>query len=240
MVYSIVSEYSLTGMEGRGYFMGEIKKRKLTKPTFDKLSEEKKLMILRTAISEFASQGFDHTNINIIAEKAGISVGSLYKYFGSKQDLFLVTIHQGTEVLKTILQAIVPSDQSFEEKCRELVKAIQKSSREQLELIRLYSELTSVGNSELVRQLSYEIESISAEMYTELVKEGQRTGEIRRDIDPAMAAFLMDNLFISLQFSYSNEYYQQRFKIFLGNDIENRDTFVLDQMVSFISHALKI
>nr|WP_319776964.1 hypothetical protein [uncultured Sphaerochaeta sp.] len=96
------------------------------------------------------------------------------------------------------------------------IKAIQKTSREQQELIRLYSELTSVGNSDLVKQLSFEIESISAEMYMELVKEGQRTGEIRGDIDPAMAAFLMDNLFISLQFSYSSEYYQQRFKIFLG------------------------
>nr|WP_321264321.1 TetR/AcrR family transcriptional regulator [uncultured Sphaerochaeta sp.] len=218
--------------------MGETE-RKLTKPTFDNLSEEKKLMILRTAISEFACQGFDHANINTIAEKAGISVGSLYKYFGSKQDLFLVTIHQGTEVLKTILQAIVPSDLSFEEKCRELVKAIQKTSREQQELIRLYSELTSVGNSELVRQLSYEIESISAEMYTELVKEGQRTGEIRRDIDPTMAAFLMDNLFISLQFSYSSEYYQQRFNIFLGDDINDRDAFVLNQTVRFLCAALK-
>jgi hypothetical protein len=125
----------------------------------------------------------------------------------------------------------VPSEQSFEEKCRDLIKAIKKSSREQQELLRLYSEL--------VKKLSYEIESIAAEMYTELVKEGQRTGEIKRDIDPAMTAFLMDNLFISLQFSYSSEYYQQRFRIFLGNDIENQDTFVLDQMVSFISSALK-
>lgn len=219
--------------------MGETK-RKLTKATFDNLSDEKKRMIIQTATSEFASQGFDHANINIIAEKAGISVGSLYKYFGSKQDLFLMTIHQGTEVLKTILQAIVPSEQSFEEKkCRDLIQAIQKTSREQQELIRLYSELTSVGNNELVKQLSYEIESISAEMYTELVKEGQRTGEIRKDLDPAMAAFLMDNLFISLQFSYSSEYYLQRFKIFLGDDIDDRDTFVLDQMVRFLSSALK-
>jgi AcrR family transcriptional regulator len=201
--------------------------RKLTKATFDNFSDEKKLMIIQTATREYANQGFEHANINVIAEKVGISIGSLYKYFGSKQDLFLVTIHQGTQVLKTI----VPSEQSFEEKCRDLIKAIQKSSREQQELLRLYSEL--------VKKLSYEIESIAAEMYTELVKEGQRTGEIKRDIDPAMAAFLMDNLFISLQFSYSSEYCQQRFRIFLGNDIENQDTFVLDQMVSFISSALK-
>lgn len=206
--------------------MGETM-RKLTKATFDNLSDEKKLMIIQTATREYANQGFEHANINVIAEKVGISIGSLYKYFGSKQDLFLVTIHQGTQVLKTI----VPSEQSFEEKCRDLIKAIQKSSREQQELLRLYSEL--------VKKLSYEIESIAAEMYTELVKEGQRTGEIKRDIDPAMTAFLMDNLFISLQFSYSSEYYQQRFRIFLGNDIENQDTFVLDQMVSFISSALK-
>lgn len=201
--------------------------RKLTKATFDNFSDEKKLMIIQTATREYANQGFEHANINVIAEKVGISIGSLYKYFGSKQDLFLVTIHQGTQVLKTI----VPSEQSFEEKCRDLIKAIKKSSREQQELLRLYSEL--------VKKLSYEIESIAAEMYTELVKEGQRTGEIKRDIDPAMTAFLMDNLFISLQFSYSSEYYQQRFRIFLGNDIENQDTFVLDQMVSFISSALK-
>ena len=217
----------------------EEKKRKLTKTTFDNLSTEKKLMIIQTATNEFANQGFDHANINTIAEKAGISVGSLYKYFESKQDLFLMTIHQGTEVLTNTLHSIVPSDKSFEEKCRELIQAIQKTSREQHQLIRLYSELTSVGSSDLVKQLSYEIESISAHMYTELIKEGQRKGEIRTDLDPAMGAFLMDNLFISLQFSYSSEYYLQRFKLFLGDDIENKDMFVLDQTVRFLTSALQ-
>jgi len=213
--------------------------RKLTKTTFDNLPQEKKLFIIQTATNEFAAQGFDHANINTIAEKAGISIGSLYKYFGSKQDLFLMTIHKGTDVLASVLQAIIPSDSSFEDKCRALLKAIQKTSREQKQLIQLYSELTSVGNSDLVQQLSYEIESISARTYTELIKEGQRKEEIRADIDPAMGAYLMDNLFISLQFSYSSEYYQQRFKIFLGSDIENRDAFVREQMVQFLSSAFK-
>ncbi|MGE4454721.1 MAG: TetR/AcrR family transcriptional regulator [Sphaerochaeta sp.] len=213
--------------------------RKLTKATFDNLSKEKQLLILQRATSEFANNGFDHANINTIAEKAGVSVGSLYKYFGSKQDLFLMTIHQGTVVLQEILASIVPVEKPFMEKCSELIQAIQKTSRQQRELIRLYSELTSVGNSELVRQLSYEIETISAEMYTALIKKGQEEGEIRNDLSPEMGAFLMDNLFIALQFSYASEYYQQRFKLFLGCDIEVKDAFVREEMVKFLSSALR-
>ncbi len=165
--------------------------RKLTKPTFDNLSEEKRHLIIRTATSEFARNGFENTNINTIAEKAGISVGSLYKYFESKQDLFLFTIAHGTDVLKDVLSSIVPAALTLEEKLNALVEAIQTTSREQKELIRLYSELTSVGNSELVERLSYEID------------------------------------------------YRQRFGIYLGATIEERDRFVREQVVAFIMNALR-
>lgn len=212
---------------------------KLTKPTFDNLSTEKRHLIIQTATREFAHNGFENTNINTIAERAGISVGSLYKYFESKQDLFLFTIAQGTDVLKDVLSSIVPADLTLEEKLNALIEAIQTTSREQKELIRLYSELTSVGNSELVEKLSYEIEAVSATMYTALMREEQKKGTIRGDIDAAMAALLMDNLFISLQFSYASEYYRQRFGIYLGATIEERDHFVREQLVAFIMNALR-
>ena len=51
---------------------------KFTKKTFDHLPEEKQQLILSTATREFAQNGYERTNINVIAEKAGISVGSLY------------------------------------------------------------------------------------------------------------------------------------------------------------------
>ena len=34
---------------------------------------------MAAAIGEFANKGFDNANINVIASKAGVSVGSLYK-----------------------------------------------------------------------------------------------------------------------------------------------------------------
>ena len=71
------------------------------------------------------------------------------------------------------------------------------------------------------------------------VAEGQKNGDVREDIDPAFAAFMLDNLFMSLQFSYSCDYYRERFKIYVGNDIESRDEFVVEQSLKFIKSAFK-
>ena len=38
-------------------------------------------------IKEFADNGFENTSIQQIAKKAGISVGSIYKYFENKETI---------------------------------------------------------------------------------------------------------------------------------------------------------
>ena len=73
------------------------------KESFQKISEEKRQRILDAAIIEFSEHGFDSANINNIARKANISVGSLYKYFDNKEDLFLTVVHVGVETLKSVL-----------------------------------------------------------------------------------------------------------------------------------------
>ena len=65
------------------------------KPTFDNISEEKRKKILDVAVNEFANHGFENANINTIAKKADVSVGSLYKYFDTKADLFLTSVNYG-------------------------------------------------------------------------------------------------------------------------------------------------
>ena len=59
------------------------------KPTFDNIPEEKRQRILKVATNEFASYGFENTSIERIAKKADISVGSIYRYFDSKEDMFI-------------------------------------------------------------------------------------------------------------------------------------------------------
>lgn len=48
--------------------------------------------ILRAAAAEFAESGFLQAPLNRIAERAGTSIGNLYKYFASKEALFQAAI----------------------------------------------------------------------------------------------------------------------------------------------------
>lgn len=212
--------------------------QKFTKGTFDRLPEEKQQFILTTATEEFAQNGYERANINVIAEKAGISVGSLYKYFTSKEDLFLLTVHEGAAFLGRTLEPIIESDKPIIEKFQAIIGEIQTTCREHHNLIKLYSEMTSVGNGGLVQRLSHEVETISAQAYARLLQEGKESKEVREDLDVRLGAFFIDNLFMSLQFSYVNGYYIQRFKTYAGEDILGQDKKVAEQMVGFIQSAI--
>lgn len=216
------------------------KEPKFTQKTFDHLPVEKQQLILSTATEEFAQCGYEKANINVIADKAGVSIGSLYRYFSSKEDLFLKTVHEGTLFLSSTLEPIISSDQPILEKLRSIIHVIQTTSREHQSLIKLYSEMTSVGNRALAQRLSNEIETISAEAYAKLLKDGQDRGEVRKDMDPRLGAFFLDNLFMSLQFSYVNGYYIQRFRTYAGEAIIDQDEKVAREMVSFIQSALLV
>jgi len=61
------------------------------------LRQEKRKLILETALSLFADEGYAHVSINEIAKKAGIAKGLLYSYFESKEDLLREVIKYGME-----------------------------------------------------------------------------------------------------------------------------------------------
>ena len=55
---------------------------------FYSLEHDKQKHIIDAAMEEFAEKGFKRASTNTIVEKAGISKGMLFYYFGSKEELF--------------------------------------------------------------------------------------------------------------------------------------------------------
>lgn len=74
-----------------------------TPEQFEKIREEKKKIILDTALELFANQGYAATSIKVIAEKAGISKGLMYNYFDSKETLLRTILMQLMEEMLDVL-----------------------------------------------------------------------------------------------------------------------------------------
>ena len=204
---------------------------------FDRIAEDKRNRILQAAITEFARCGYNNTNTNVIARNADISVGSLYQYFTNKEDLFLTTVKSCAVVLKTALEDIMQNEEDILIKVEKVLRTIQKHSRENMKMIQLYNEMSTQSNSKLVLESVVEIEAMTARLYSSLIEKAQREHEARADCDPRLFAFFLDNLFMMLQFSYSCDYYRERFKIYVSDDILEKDDLVVTEMLKFIKAA---
>ncbi len=63
------------------------------------MREEKKTLIMNTALEHFSNVGFHATTITHIARHAGISKGLMYNYFKSKEDLLTAIMYRSvTEI----------------------------------------------------------------------------------------------------------------------------------------------
>lgn len=205
-----------------------------------KLSEEKLNEIMEVGIREFADCGYDGANTNVIARKAGISVGVLFKYYNDKETFFLACLRRSLDILECVLQELEQAGGNAFDKAESLFRTVIKFSREHGDYIRMYHMITAGNNKALAEKLAGEIESLSAGVYRAYIANAQGTGEIRSDISPEKAAFFFDNMLMMLQFTYSCDYYKQRLFMYTGLDAddESADEMMVKQLLLFTDGAL--
>ncbi|MCF4129232.1 TetR/AcrR family transcriptional regulator [Methylobacterium sp. SyP6R] len=68
--------------------------------------EERPGEIVQAAFEEFARSGFAATKLDDVAARAGITKGTIYLYFPSKEDLFLATMHEMSRPSREHLAAL--------------------------------------------------------------------------------------------------------------------------------------
>ena len=209
------------------------------KELFDKIPEAKRKRILDAATDEFATYGFENTSIQQIAKRAEISVGSVYKYFENKEELFAMVVKENLSLLEELLLHHSSSDEDIMIKAESVLKELLKFSKKHPQLIKLYCAITTGSNVELSRMLAERVASISAKIYTDVIKKAQQTGDVRSDVDPRVFAFLLDNIFTMLQFSISCDYYKERLKVYIGENEETQDELLVKQTLKFIKAAFK-
>jgi len=88
----------------------------------EKLIAKRKNQIIKAAVKEFSNRGFHETEMEDIAKTAGVSKGTLYNYFDSKNDLFLSTIDWG---LSGLIGKVYESLQEINDPVLKLERALE-------------------------------------------------------------------------------------------------------------------
>ena len=116
-------------------------------------SRETYAAILEAAARILETKGLEAANTNAIAERAGVSVGSLYQYFPDKAAIFAELIRQAEAALGDTLEHLLreTTGQPLEERLGELVRAgvAQQLARPQLARILDYLEAASPADAAL-------------------------------------------------------------------------------------------
>lgn len=76
-----------------------------------RISSEKRRLILNASIEAFLADGYPATRMDAIGDRAGVSYATLYKHFPSKEKLFLATVdHVSTRIFERWKALGVPDD----------------------------------------------------------------------------------------------------------------------------------
>lgn len=80
--------------------MGVAENRKPGRPKDPDLETRRKAQILDTAARVFATYGFANTQVQTIANHVGVGNGTVYRYFPTKEQLFLSAVERGLKELE--------------------------------------------------------------------------------------------------------------------------------------------
>lgn len=142
--------------------------------------------LIRAARTVFERDGFHDARITDITITAGVSHGTFYTYFDSKEAVFLALVHQVTDEALTPLHAAPVKSMSHFERLRHNNREYFKTYREYGRIIALWEDVTSV-NAEAADLLESGLSGFSDRSEL-LIRRLQDSGQADPRIDPRYAA----------------------------------------------------
>ncbi|NRA67289.1 MAG: TetR/AcrR family transcriptional regulator [Pseudobacteriovorax sp.] len=139
--------------------------------------------IMSAAITEFSQNDFDKASFNKIIKASGISKGTMYYYFKSKQDLFLTLLNACKKEFKELPKANSLAGESVEEfwtQCNTILTQIFATLNARPSLKAFIYEVLNYRDSKDQNPAAEMLQSLEDQI-SDFVIRGQLCGAIRRD-----------------------------------------------------------
>lgn len=172
-----------------------MEKKKLPRREREKLRQRQE--ILASAVELFSEKGYHNVSMHEIAEKAEFAIGTLYKFFRNKEDLYKALILGQAEKFHDALTQAIKEPEDEIEKLRNYVKAKGSLFRANVSVIRLYFAETGGASFNVMAGLDCEIRKRYGqflETLASIFERGIRKKRFKKIADPYHLAVALDSL----------------------------------------------
>lgn len=162
--------------------------------------EERRNQIVDAAVRRFSRDGFHQTTMDGICAESEMSKGALYRYFSSKEDIVAAmyerSINQETTMMNEALEQNGPIATLVELTDGIYGKLADPAARDGYRLaVQLWAE--AMTNPRI-----YDLQMQEFELWfpviSEVIREGQRRGEINEDLDPELVPRVIGAMFMGI------------------------------------------
>lgn len=160
--------------------------------------ENRRLQILNAAERIFSRKGFDKARMDDIVHAAGISKGSLYWYFKSKDELIRALLDRVFISEMREAEALVELPGSAEEKLKAFVAIAVREYKHFEKILPLSYEFVALAaRSKAVRAVIVGYFKHYLEMMAKIIEDGIEAGEFR-PVEPDVAASSLISMYEGL------------------------------------------
>ncbi len=155
--------------------------------------ERKKQEIMESALRCFAKKGFESTSVDEICAQSGVSKGSIYTYFSSKDELYIELMTKQTEISVSRIQEVMLGLNTTFEKLDFLFSIYDQEYTEKSIgeiVVNLEFKLHSSRNKEINEKLSEMRQKYTVSYITEIIEEGQKIGDLNSNASAKIYAEL--------------------------------------------------
>lgn len=178
----------------------DLEKEDLVTRTFRRLDPERRQAVLDALFEEAAEKGPGRLNIKQIAERSGASIGSLYQYFGNRENLVRFFTKIAVDLMVALLRMCTPAYKGMpvRQALRSYLMDGIRISQSQKSLTKFLSLSAYQGDEEIGKTIVRPIAVVMREVTRDLLKAGVEHGELRPDIDLEAASRAVNVLLIGL------------------------------------------
>jgi len=153
--------------------------------------------MLSAALGLFSEKGFRHVSMQEIAEKSEFAIGTLYKFFRGKEDLYKALIKERANTFEEALKLAIGGPDREIEKLRNYVKTKGELFRSNVSMIRLYFAETQGASFNIKAGLDSELRARYGNfliLLASIFESGMKRKRFRKIADPYSLAVALDSI----------------------------------------------